>query len=293
MGLSRTILAALLAWALPPGALSGWGYEAHRWVNGYAVVITGGVLGEFLQAHRDELVALAIDADERKSDDPAEGQRHYIDLEYYGTPPGGSIPYDRAEAEARYTAENMASWGTLPWVLAEVTWALRDAMAAGDWNRVVPLAADLGHYLADGHQPLHTTVNHDGQNTGNRGVHQMFETNMVNRYLDQLTPPEGPWPVIGDLQEDIFAWLIESFNQVDVVIQADIWARSELSSGAQDNIALGYRADQAAIPTAYYERLYVQTGLIAWQRMSAASARLSALWQWAWLEAGRPTPPGQ
>ena len=292
MGLSKIILVALLAWGLSPRALSGWGYEAHKRVNGYAVDITGGVLGEFLQAHREELVALSIDADERKADDPSEGHKHFIDLEYYGTPPAGSIPYDRAEAEARFTAENMVSWGTLPWVLTEVTWALRDAMAVGDWDRVVPLAADLGHYLADGHQPLHTTVNYDGQDTDNRGVHHMFETNMVNRYLDHLTPPIGPWPVIGDLQEDIFAWLIESYKDVNMVIHADIWARSELSPEAQNNIARGYRADEAAIPAAYLERLYAQTGVIAWQRISAASARLSALWQWAWLEAGRPPPPG-
>jgi hypothetical protein len=29
---------------------------------------------------------------------------------------------------------------------------------------------DLGHYIADGHMPLHTSDNHDGQNTNQKGI---------------------------------------------------------------------------------------------------------------------------
>jgi hypothetical protein len=29
-------------------------------------------------------------------------------------------------------------------------------------------AGDLGHYIADGHMPLHTSDNHDGQNTNQK-----------------------------------------------------------------------------------------------------------------------------
>jgi hypothetical protein len=30
------------------------------------------------------------------------------------------------------------------------------------------IAGDLGHYIADGHMPLHTSDNHDGQNTNQK-----------------------------------------------------------------------------------------------------------------------------
>ena len=292
MVLRHAISAVILVGSLPSTLLWGWGYEAHKLVNGYAVDGTSGPLGDYFRANRGQIVALSIDADERKDKDRSEGHRHYVDLEYYGEPSGKSIPFDRGKAEARYGAENMVEWGTLPWVLVEVTLALRDAMAEGAWERVVPLAADLGHYLADLHQPLHTTVNYDGQTTGNRGVHHMFESNMVNRYLDQFGRPTGPLPAIDDLPGNIFSWVIESFNEVGAIISADIWARAELTPEAEAAVSQGFRAKPGAIPAAYYERLYVQTGLMAWGRLSKATVRLSALWLWAWSEAGRPLPPG-
>ncbi|MCH8959306.1 MAG: hypothetical protein IH835_07640 [Proteobacteria bacterium] len=148
-------------------------------VNGHAVDITPGPLGEYLRAHRKEIVAWAVAADDRKTEDPAERHKHYIDFELFEDPPTPAIPLDRSMAEARYTAAGMVKGGTLLWVLPEVVLSLRDAMAAGDWDRALAQAADLGHYLADGHQPLHTTVNYDGQETGNRGVHYMFESVMT------------------------------------------------------------------------------------------------------------------
>jgi DNA-directed RNA polymerase specialized sigma24 family protein len=42
----------------------------------------------------------------------------------------------------------------------------------------------MGHYVADLAQPLHVTENHDGQLTGQKGLHHWFEENVV----DALSP---------------------------------------------------------------------------------------------------------
>lgn len=46
------------------------------------------------------------------------------------------------------------------------------------------VAGIMGHYVADLAQPLHVTENHDGQLTGQKGLHHWFEENVV----DALSP---------------------------------------------------------------------------------------------------------
>ncbi len=290
--LKRSIPCAVLLCALSATILWGWGGDAHKLVNGHAVDITPGPWGDYLRAHRREIVAGAVAADERKSKDRTERYKHYTDFELFEDPPTSAIPLDRSMAEARYTAAGMAKGGTLLWVLPEVVLSLRDALAAGDWDRSLAQAADLGHYLADGHQPLHTTVNYDGQETGNRGVHYMFESVMTQHHLDEYLRPRDSLPAIGDVPADILAWLMESFAQVETIIAGDLAARAELSSEHQELVVQGYDADVEAIPAVYFERLYKETGALAKVRLKQASIRLAALWLWAWSEAGSPVPPG-
>ncbi len=114
MALRYIILAGIFWLGLPTAPLWSWSVEVHRVVNGYAVDLTPGPLGDFLRVHRDTVVALSIDADQRCERDPTEKPNHYIDLEYYGGPSSFTIPYGRGEAEARYGAENMAKWGYYP-----------------------------------------------------------------------------------------------------------------------------------------------------------------------------------
>ncbi|UCD37897.1 MAG: hypothetical protein JSW54_13930 [Fidelibacterota bacterium] len=290
----RNILLVAVLWAcLPTTPAWGWGEEAHRLISGYAVDLTRGSLGEFLRLHRQRIVDLSIDADQRRNHSQTEGPNHYIDLEYYGNPPGSEIPFSRQEAVAQYGEDNMAKWGVLPWNMIDVALALRDAMGAGEWDQVVVLAADLGHYVADSHQPLHTTANYNGQLSGNKGVHSMFETFMVNRYINQFHRPIPPLPVIGGngMPDSIFIWLVDSFREVERILVGDTWAREGLNSQTEALLAQGDQADPKAIPKSYLERLYLQTGLIAWRRMSKATVRLTALWLWAWNEAGQPLPP--
>jgi Icc-related predicted phosphoesterase len=57
----------------------------------------------------------------------------------------------------------------LPWhiqdLMAKLTKAFKDKK-----NEILFIAGDLGHYIADGHMPLHTSDNHDGQNTNQNSL---------------------------------------------------------------------------------------------------------------------------
>ncbi len=80
MALRYIILAGIFWLGLPAAPLWSWSLEVHRVINGYAVDLTPGPLGDFLRLHRDTVMALSIDTDQRCERDFIKEQNHYINL---------------------------------------------------------------------------------------------------------------------------------------------------------------------------------------------------------------------
>ena len=293
-GMRLTISGVLLAVSLLPSDMAwGWGFPAHRRINRHAVELLPPPLGDYYRAHSSWLVALATDADQRRRYSPEEAPSHYIDFEYYGDGPYEALPQDRRAAEEQFGRENLPKWGTLPWHAAGLTEALRDAMAAGEWERVLVLSADLGHFIGDGHQPLHTTVNYDGKESGNDGVHSLFESVMVSHYMQRYQPDNPPLVPIDNLAVAIFGWLAESYDHLQALLDADSRARQGLTEEQRQALREApFNVDVASLPEGYLDRLYAGAGQLAWDRMELAVVRLASLWQWAWVQAGSPDLPG-
>jgi hypothetical protein len=58
-------------------------------------------------------------------------------------------------------------------------------------SEILFIAADLGHYIADAHMPLHTSDNHDGQLTDQKGIHSLWESRLPELFV-KIT--NLPWP---------------------------------------------------------------------------------------------------
>ena len=50
-------------------------------------------------------------------------------------------------------------------------------------DSILYYSADLGHYIQDAHVPLHTTLNYDGQLTGQHGLHSLWESKLPEQNL--------------------------------------------------------------------------------------------------------------
>ena len=115
--LITTVCTALVV-CLPVTSLLGWGFQAHREVNGRAVDLLPAPLGDYFQRQRPWLVALSTDADQRRQFLPAEAPNHYIDLEYYDAPPLDSIPGSARrpkKSSGRITCPSGARWHGISW----------------------------------------------------------------------------------------------------------------------------------------------------------------------------------
>lgn len=273
----KGLIAGVVALAAGPGPAFAWGHRVHEIVNRRAV----DWLPEPARAAWAPLaVSLgkhASDADHRKGSVPGEPARHYIDIDVYDDHPFDDVPRDLDELVRKRGREEVEQFGVVPWAIEECYRMTVLSLERGDWSSAGAWAADLGHYVADSHQPLHCTVNYDGQNTGNDGVHLRFEVHMMNRHYDEVVLAPGPLPDPGnDVVEYCFAWIAEAYPGLPPILEADTAAR-ELDPDHGD---------------AYYAALWDRTEDVAELQVARAARDLAALLLAAWEEAGSPPGPG-
>lgn len=256
-----------------------WGKKGHEGVNNRAIEALPDELRDLIEPFAAEIESHAMDADHEKDNDKGrpedqkERPRHFLDIDAYGDYPFTELPEDYDAAVKKFGKDTVLDRGTLPWALEARYQELVKAFIAKDINAAVTHAAWLGHYVGDAHVPFHATKNHDGQLTGQKGMHRYFETRLLKliQMTDILPAPAAPVPL--PARAAAFQWVRESYTYVRPLLDADRKA--------------GGRTDAA------FEKFVELARPIAIQRLTSAANRLASLWWTAWLEAGRPAigPP--
>jgi hypothetical protein len=255
-------------------ALSSWGSKGHRKISqNMAGCLPARI--SFLKPSWTNFVANhASDADYRKSEDPNEEPRHYIDIDNYQEfVQNRRIPQTYDSIVAKYGAAFVIDQGILPWSTLITFDSLKNCFQRGDWNRSAYFAADLGHYVGDGHMPLHITRNYNGQMTGQTGVHSRYETTLISRYETQIVYPVDSAHFISNVGAYVFQYLYEDYKYVDSVLISDTYATTYGGATGTD---------------AYYQALWAKSGDFTKRMMRTASTALADLIYTAWVQAGSP-----
>lgn len=253
----------------------GWGSVGHSLINRNSAkhfpqeMIGYQLWAEFLAQH-------ASDADYRKSSDPTEGNKHYIDIDNYQEFLSGNFPFSIDTLISRYGWDFVWQQGILPWATKYTLDSLTAALQRRDWDRSRILAADLGHYVADGHQPLHITKNYDGQFTNQRGIHARYESQMINRYQGEIAFSPEAVTYIQEPLEFIFNYLFESYSYLDDVLRADSIAKSVAGNTNSEFYYLNFWNNASSFTKYLFQK---------------ASNRLASLIYTAWINAGSPALP--
>ncbi len=253
---------------IPLQAASGrWGWGAHRYINGHAADYLP-VETTFFEHFSSYLSDHATDPDT----DSQPGYYHYIDIDYYDEFFTGQLPHDWDQMVALYGEEVVIQYGTIPWVIENWTDSLTFLMANGRWAEAKQVAAELGHYVADSHEPLHLTLNYNGQNSGNDGIHSRYETTMVNAHLDQLPLPDSTGIYWINLIDSVFSYIDVLYPNIDMIMAADDLA-SQLDPSYGET---------------YYEMLWGELDSITTMAIQRAILDLASIWYTAWINAGSP-----
>lgn len=250
-----------------------WGSTGHRIINGNASLSFDPQMSDF-NTWTSFLSSHASDADYRKNDDPSESPKHYIDIDrYYSFLVLGRIPQTLDSVVTLYGSSVVYDNGILPYATIATVELLQRCFEDGNLDAAQVAAADLGHYVGDGHMPLHITSNYNGQNTGNDGIHSRYESSMISVYSDQIIYEGDSVHFIPDVTEYIFSYIYHNYSYIDSVLMADNYAKN--LTGSTNS-------------SAYKAALWEKTGGFTIKLMKNASHSLAELIYTAWVNAGSP-----
>lgn len=254
-------------------SLLSWGRTGHRIIGNSTALFIPPEMEQF--SHWPALLAYhGMDADYRKNEDPAEGPKHYIDIDNYPEfRSTGRIPLTLDSVYMLHHPNFVEEQGTLPWV-AEATYdSLVSCFVRRDWDRAVLVAADLGHYIGDAHMPLHLTRNYNGQFTGNDGIHYRYESEMLGDYSAEIGFEGDSIGRIEDVNVYIFDIIYRNYPYVDSILAADDYA-TQLAGNT-------WSAE-------YSSALWEKTRSFTIPLLRDAAFSLTQLIYTAWAEAGKP-----
>jgi hypothetical protein len=164
---------------------SSWGFLVHKTVNQLAIYNLPAPLQSFYHENMEYLVENAPRPDNRKRFDKAEDTKHYINIEQFGPNAINEMPLDWESAVKKYTADSLKKYGWGPYNAMVQLEHLTNAFKSKNKDSILYYTADLGHYIGDLHVPLHTTSNYDGQLTGQKGLHGLWESYIPELAIDQ------------------------------------------------------------------------------------------------------------
>jgi hypothetical protein len=195
----------------------------------------------------------------------------------------------RGPFRAAFAKDKLTATGILPFHLITLQRQLMEAFVARDKNRVLKLAAEMGHYIADAHVPLHTISNYDGQQTNQNGIHAFWESRLPELFAKS--------------QYDFFAGRAEYFDNPKKYYWNIIAESSKLVAKilrVEKEVAAAFRDDNKYCPEtvnrttlkkpcfdfaqAYHEKL----GGMVEDRMRDAILAVGSAWLTAWTDAGKP-----
>lgn len=298
--MSRTAIGVGLFALILPQNLPAWGDAGHRMTGQAAAQTLPADMPAFFRAASAQLAYLNPEPDrwkdrvERTMDPALSGgtsPEHFADMDMVEPAvlsAALAAPDRFAYADTlRAAGVSVSTFGILPFTILELAqklrgdfrlWRIAPDSTVRAWAeaRIIDDAGILGHYIADGSNPLHTTKHFNGwtgsnpnaYTTSNR-FHSQFESAYVQAHiklLDILPGIPSTPQVHADLRPAIVAYLHASASQVDRLY------------------AIEKGAPFAPETTTAEQKAFAVT------RLAAGAAMLRDIWYTAWVTSA-PAPP--
>ena len=269
-------------------SLSAWGFYAHRRINRLAVFSLPVEMIGFFKENIQFITENAVNPDRRRYAVDGEAEKHYIDADAYGDSAIYTLPRYWDQAVEMYGKDTLHAYGIAPWNIYFVHLQLTEAFERRDARAILRLAADLGHYIGDINVPLHTTVNYNGQLTGQHGIHAFWESRVPELLSDEYDFFVGKASYVENTQVAAWDAAILAHTALDSVFRFE----RELTQAFKGDKKYSFveRGNQsiktysAEFARAYERQLGGQV-----ERQMRRSIKMTAdFWYTAWVNAGQP-----
>ncbi|HEV7347184.1 zinc dependent phospholipase C family protein [Telluribacter sp.] len=265
-----------------------WGFWAHRHINRLAVYRLPPEMLVFYKKHIDYITTNAVNPDQRRYAVVGEAERHFIDLDMYGDSALQLLPMYWSAAKEKLGEDSLRKHGIVPWYIQTATYQLTEALRTKDVPRILRFSADLGHYVADAHVPLHTTRNYNGQLTGQEGIHAFWESRLPELFARDYDMWEGGATYLDNPARAIWETIAQAHTASDTVFLLE----KQLSQEFSDDRKYSYETRNGVLVRTYSQEFsakYHQLLRGQVERQMKASVRMVAdLWYTCWVNAGQP-----
>ena len=263
-----------------------WGFYAHRLINYQAVFLLPPEMIAFYKPNIEFISAHAVDPDKRRYSVAEEGPRHYIDIDRYG---GTEIPHAWTKALEKFSEDSLKAHGIVPWWIQVMLARLTKAFKEKNVRAILKLSAETGHYLGDMHVPLHTSSNHNGQLSGQHGIHGFWESRIPELFA------ETEWDLFNGSALYIrnpleFTWLRvgESARASDSVLYFEKLLNEKFMPDKkyafENRNGVIIKQHSTGYSTAYNNML---NGMVE-RRLRQSVFAVASFWYTAWVNAGQP-----
>jgi hypothetical protein len=188
-----------------------------------------------------------------------------------------------------FAKEVLSEHGIVPWHLQTMQRRLTEAFRQLDFEKILRLSAEIGHYIGDAHVPLHTTQNYNGQLTNQAGIHGFWESRIPELFADDTYDFfVGKADYIANPQQKYWKTVMESHTFVDSVLliekRLSLTFPSDLQYCYEERMSQNVRQPCRAYAQAYSDAMQGQVE----SRMRSAIQTLGDAWYTAWVDAGQP-----
>lgn len=265
-----------------------WGFFGHKEINYYAVFLLPPEMIPYFKLNIGWLREHSVDPDKRRYAIKEEGPRHYIDIDHYGTYPFEQLPREWNAAIQKFSEDSVSKYGIVPWHVTVMLNRLTRAFKEKSHNDILKNCAEIGHYISDAHVPLHANSNHNGQFTGQKGIHGFWEgriPELLSRDFDFVI---GRASYIEDPSEYIWQRVLESAAAADSVL---ILERKLTENFAEDRKYSFEERNGQVIrqhSRAFTEKYHQELNGMVERRMRQAIFSVASFWYTAWVNAGQP-----
>ena len=268
--------------------LTAWGFFAHRRINRLAVFSLPIEMIGFFKENIQFITENAVNPDRRRYAVEGEAEKHFIDADVYGDSAIYKLPRYWDQAVAMYGEDTLRSYGIGPWNVYRVKMNLTEAFARKDAKAILRLAADLGHYIGDINVPLHTTVNYNGQLTGQYGIHAFWESRIPELLSNDYDLLVGKASYIENTQLAAWDAVIQAHLALDSVLRFEAALSESFDPDKKYSFIergnLTTKSYSTEFTKAYSDMLNGQV-----ERQMRKSIKMTAdFWYTAWLDAGQP-----
>ena len=262
-----------------------WGFFGHKLITEMAIYTLPADLMPFFKANKGIIVSKSVQPDQRRYVNPDEGPRHYIDLDLYEDI--DSIPRFWPEAVSRYGEDTLQARGVGPWHTYFTFRNLVKAMSQKDGDKIIRIAADLSHYVADANVPLHTTSNYNGQLSNQVGIHSFWESRIPELFARDF----DFW--VGQAEYTMYplSYIWDHVLYANSLTDSLFGLEYSLTNETGQHRKYVYEArskKQVKVASKSFSRAYLNQFPFLEQQMQRSVKMIGDLWFTAWIEAGQP-----